>query len=278
MRKLTLGFSSCPNDTFIFEALISGRVGGDLQFDVHMADVEELNLLATSHELDVTKLSYNAFAHVADDYQLLNSGSALGRGCGPLLICKEASKVSIEQLAHASVAIPGKLTTANLLLGYAFPEIRNKQGFLFSEIEEAVISGKVDAGVIIHENRFTYQDKGLRLIADLGNVWEAKTGFMIPLGGIAVKRSLPEAVRSEIDRLLKASVEFAWRNESTVMPYVSRHAQEMSEEVMKQHIGLYVNEFTADLGTEGRAAVRYLYEVGEGLGITPHVNADLLFV
>lgn len=278
MRKLSLGFSSCPNDTFIFEALINGRVGGDLEFDVHMADVEELNRLATCGELDVTKLSYNAFGHVADEYQLLNSGSALGRGCGPLLICRENSNINIERLAETSVAIPGKLTTANLLLGFAFPEIGNKHEFLFSEIEEAVISGKVDAGVIIHENRFTYQDNGLRLLADLGDVWEAKTGFMIPLGGIAVKRSLPEELKSEIDRLLKASVEFAWRNASTVMPYVSRHAQEMSEEVMKQHIGLYVNEFTADLGTEGKAAVKYLYEVGEKLDITPRVNADSLFV
>lgn len=278
MKKMTLGFSSCPNDTFIFEALINGRVGLDIQFDVHMADVEELNQLALKGELDITKLSYNAYTYVADQYQLLNSGSALGRKCGPLLICRSDTEVDPERMAELTVAIPGKYTTANLLLGHAFPEVENKEEYLFSEIEDAVLSGRVDAGVIIHENRFTYQEKGLRKIADLGDHWESKTGYMIPLGGIAIKRDLPLEQKIRIDEALKASTEFAWQNGPVVMPYVAQYAQEMSEDVMMQHIKLYVNEYTADLGEEGKAAVKFLYETGEKLGITPSIDLQSLFV
>jgi 1,4-dihydroxy-6-naphthoate synthase len=208
---------------------------------------------------------------------LLNSGSALGHGCGPLLICKDDAKIDLDQLSGIRVAIPGKYTTANLLLGFGFPEINKKEAFLFSEIEDAVLSGKVDAGVIIHENRFTYQDKGLKLLADLGDLWESKTGFMIPLGGIAIKRDLPEEIKLAVDALLKSSVAFAWENEAVVMPYVAQHAQEMSESVMKQHIELYVNEFTQEIGKDGKLAVEYLYEVGERLGITPSIAGKALF-
>ena len=265
-RKLTLGFSPCPNDTFIFDAMVNGRIDlGDVEVEVVLADVEELNRMALEGKLDVTKISYNAFAYVHDRYQLLNAGSALGNNCGPLLISKH--QLSEDELKTASIAIPGKNTTANFLMSFAYPEAQNKQEFLFSGIESAVLDGKVDAGVIIHENRFTYQQKGLVKIADLGEVWEQRTGFPIPLGGIAIHRRVRPDVRKKFDALLKQSVQYAFDNPDASKDYVTCYAQEMDEEVMRSHINLYVNQYSVDLGEKGKAAISKMYEVGKALGM-----------
>jgi 1,4-dihydroxy-6-naphthoate synthase len=259
-QKLTIGFSTCPNDTFIFDALVNGKIESNFDFQVHLGDVQELNELAFQGELDITKLSYKAFAFVSNQYQLLNSGSALGRGCGPLVIAREDSGLTFENLTQSTIATPGRYTTADLLLSYANPKVIKRKEFLFSEIEDAVVTGKVDAGLIIHENRFTYQDQGLKKLIDLGEHWENATGKMIPLGGIAINRTLPQGVKQELDRSIRASIEFAWNNPAEVMEYVDLHAQEMSKEVMQKHIDLYVNQYSADLGVEGRSAVKHLYK------------------
>ena len=274
-HKLTLGFSPCPNDTFIFDAMVNGRIDlEDVEVEVVLADVEELNRMALEGKLDVTKISYNAFACVHNRYQLLNAGSALGNNCGPLLIAKK--QLSEEELKNASIAIPGKSTTANFLMSYAYPEVQNKQELLFSEIESAVMKGKVDAGVIIHENRFTYQEKGLVKIADLGEVWEQKTGFPIPLGGIAIHRRTRPDVRQKFDTFLKESVQYAFDNPDASKNYVTCHAQEMDETVMRSHINLYVNQYSFDLGRKGKAAISKMYEVGKQFGM-PRVE-DSIFV
>ena len=260
MNKLTIGYSTCPNDTFIFDALVNGKLESDIEFEVHLGDVQELNELALKGELDITKLSYKAYAFVSDQYQLLNAGSALGRGCGPLVIVREDSPLSLHDLQQAVIATPGRYTTADLLLSYASPSAKRREEMLFSKIEDAVASGKVDAGLIIHENRFTYQDKGLRCLIDLGEYWERSTGKMIPLGGIAIRRDLDQAVKEKVDAMIRSSVEFAWNEPSQVMGYVRKHAQEMEDAVMQQHIDLYVNEFSANLGEEGREAVIHLYK------------------
>ena len=274
-RKLTLGFSPCPNDTFIFDAMVNGRIDlGDIELEVVLADVEELNRMAIAGKLDVTKISYNAFAYVHYRYQLLNAGSALGNNCGPLLISKKT--LNEAELQSAQIAIPGKNTTANFLMSYAYPSVQNKEEFLFSEIENAVLNGKVDAGVIIHENRFTYQEKGLVKLADLGEVWEQQTGFPIPLGGIAVHRRLLPEVRQKFDALLGESVRFAFDNPDASKDYVACHSQEMDEAVMRSHINLYVNNYSLDLGENGKAAIKKMYEVGQQFGM-PRVE-DSVFV
>jgi 1,4-dihydroxy-6-naphthoate synthase len=274
-HKLTLGFSPCPNDTFIFDAIVNGRIDlGDFEVEVVLADVEELNRMALEGKLDVTKISYNAFAYVHNRYQLLNAGSALGNNCGPLLIAKK--QLSEEELKNASISIPGKNTTANFLMSFAYPEAQNKQEFLFSEIEAAVLNGNVDAGVIIHENRFTYQEKGLVKIADLGEVWEQKTGFPIPLGGIAIHRRIRPDMRRKFDELLKESVQYAFDHPDASKDYVTCHAQEMNDDVMRSHITLYVNDYSLDLGKKGKAAISKMYEVGKQFGM-PRVE-DSVFV
>lgn len=272
-HKLTLGFSPCPNDTFIFDAMVNGRIDlGNVEVEVVLADVEELNRMALEGKLDVTKISYNAYSQVHYRYQLLNSGSALGNNCGPLVISKR--QLSEDELKTASIAIPGQYTTANFLMSFAYPEAPNKQEFLFSEIESAVTDGKVDAGVIIHENRFTYQEKGLVKIADLGEVWEEQTGFPIPLGGIAIHRRVRPDIRQKFDLLLRQSVQFAFDNPDASKDYVSCHAQEMSEEVMRSHINLYVNDFSLDLGEKGKAAISKMYSVGQQFGM-PRVEGSV---
>lgn len=273
--RISLGFSPCPNDTFLFDALVHGKIDTEgLDFDVRLADVEELNRLAFAGELDVTKLSYHALGHLRDRYALLNAGSALGRGCGPLLIAREP--LTDAQLQQAPIAIPGKYTTANFLLSLAHPTLTDKRELLFSEIEDAVLDGSVDAGLIIHENRFTYQDKGLVKLIDLGEFWEARTGHPIPLGGIVVNRRLDPVLQQRIDRVLHRSVAFALANPKAALPYVRAHAQEMDEAVMYAHIDLYVNDYSRDLGPEGRAAVRELYAQAESLGLIPASEVPLL--
>ena len=259
--NLTLGFSTCPNDTFIFDAMVNGRINTEgLLFNVHLADVEELNRMAFSAEIDISKVSYHAFAYLSDAYQLLTSGSALGFGNGPLLISKH--KIYPDEIKELKIAIPGKYTTANLLLSLAYPQLTQKQEYLFSDIEEVILSGEMDAGVIIHENRFTYRSKGLRKIVDLGELWEQQYGLPIPLGGIIVKRKLPEDIRHKVNRVLRRSVEYALQNPNDSLPFVRQHAQSMDESVMQSHIRLYVNDFSVDLGVKGREAIDTLYAKG----------------
>jgi 1,4-dihydroxy-6-naphthoate synthase len=277
---LSLGFSPCPNDTFIFDALIHHKIDTEgLDFEVFYDDVETLNQKAFRSELDITKLSYHAFAYVADSYVLLDSGSALGFGVGPMLICKDDPEKLRSQLAtHNSqlkIGIPGKYTTANFLLGLAFPEAINKQELVFSDIENAVIDGRVDIGLIIHENRFTYQDKGLKKIIDLGDFWEKQTGLAIPLGGIVANRNLPLDVQHKINRVLRRSVEFAFLNPRSGLEYIRSHAQEMSEEVMYKHIDLYVNKYSVELGEEGKKAIKLLFDTAAEKNVIPEIKEDI---
>jgi 1,4-dihydroxy-6-naphthoate synthase len=273
-QKITLGFSPCPNDTFIFDAMVHYKIDTEgLEFEVFMGDVEELNQKAFRSELDITKLSYHAFAHLINDYQLLNSGSAIGQNCGPLLISKRPQLNA--RNSEIQVAIPGKYTTANFLLSLAYPEITNKVELIFSDIEQAVIDGNVDAGLIIHENRFTYQDKGLIKIKDLGEFWEEIFSAPIPLGGIVVKRSIESDLQQKIDRVLKRSVQFAFENPESSSDYVSQNAQEMKLEVAKQHIELYVNDYSVDLGKKGREAVEILVNKAVDLKIIPSITNDI---
>ncbi|MBL4586559.1 MAG: 1,4-dihydroxy-6-naphthoate synthase [Flavobacteriales bacterium] len=275
-RKLTLGFSPCPNDTFIFDALVNGRIDtSDFEFEVVLADVEALNKMAAKEKLDITKISYNAFAYVSSAYQLLNAGSALGNNYGPLLIAKR--QLSADEISDRTIAIPGERTTANFLMNFAYPQAKKKKEFLFSEVENAVLSNEVDGGVIIHENRFTYQQKGLLKIADLGEYWEQQTGFPIPLGGIAIRRNIDTNIKRKFDSLLRESVQFAFDNPGASKEYVKCHSQEMDETVMRNHIDLYVNNYSLDLGEKGKAAIRKMYEVGAGFSGFPKV-ANNLFV
>lgn len=272
--NFSLGFSPCPNDCFIFDALIHQKIDTQgINFTVIMEDVEALNNRAFKHESDITKLSYHAFLYLTNEYTLLNSGSALGFNCGPLLVKKSGH--IIESINSASIAIPGKYTTANFLLSLAFPKAIHKQEILFSEIENALITNKVDAGLLIHENRFTYQDKGLEKIIDLGEYWESLIQSPIPLGGIVVKRTIEPALQKTIDLLIKKSVEFAFTNPESCMAFVKEHAQEMSEEVMKKHIALYVNEFSIDLGIIGKKAVQVLVNKAIELKLVTDVHPSI---
>lgn len=274
MQKLTLGYSPCPNDTFIFDAMVHHKIDTEgLEFEVTLADVEELNQKAFQQELDITKLSYHAFGSLTNEYILMNSGSALGSGVGPLLISK--NKYSAAEVDQLKIAIPGKYTTANFLLSIAFPNATNKVELLFSDIEQAVIDGKVDAGLIIHENRFTYHQRGLHKIMDMGAFWEEKTKALIPLGGIVLRRNFDEKLQQKLDRILRKSIEFAFSNPESCMDYVRAHAQEMEEEVMKKHIGLYVNEYSIDLGEKGRYAVESLFNLAVQKEIIAEVNPQI---
>lgn len=272
--KLTLGFSPCPNDTFIFDAIANNRIDTEgLSFEIIIKDVEKLNRLAFRHQLDITKLSYYAYAYLMKDYLLLHTGSALGNNCGPLLVSKpENQKSRVENL---TIAIPGKYTTANFLLGLAFPGAVQKTEMRFSDIEDAVVQDKVDAGVIIHENRFTYQDKGLVKIMDLGEFWESRTGFPIPLGGIAVKRNLPVEISQRVNYILRRSVEYAFAHPASSREYVKQHAQEMDESVRNRHIQLYVNNYTLDLGETGKKAVKTLFEWAKRNQLITTIREDI---
>ena len=273
---LSLGFSPCPNDCFMFDAIVSHRIDLEgLDFSVRMADVEALNQSAFGGEAAVTKLSYHAYAYCTGNYVLLDAGSALGRNCGPLLISKRAISTAEVAAGDLTIAIPGRYTTANFLLGLAFPEARKKTPLLFSGIERALLDGEYDAGLIIHENRFTYEAKGLKKIVDLGEFWEAETGTPIPLGGIVVNRSLPDEVKQKVNRVLRRSVEYAFAHRSASLPFVREHAQEMSEDVMYRHIDLYVNEYSVDLGTEGRRAVATLFDRARAIGLIPEIGESL---
>lgn len=276
--KLSLGFSPCPNDTFIFDALIHHKIDTEgLEFDVYFDDVETLNQKALKGVLDISKLSFHAFAHVAAQYALLDSGSALGFGVGPLLICKNERFLDPSQLerSNPSIGIPGVLTTANFLLGIAYPNLQNKVLKVFSDIEESLLSGKIDLGLIIHENRFTYAEKGLSKIVDLGSFWENLTGCAIPLGGIVINRNIVPEVQHKVNRVLRKSVEYAFANPKSGINFIREHAQEMEEAVMYKHIELYVNQYSLDLGTEGRKAIDILFKMATEKGLIPEISQSL---
>jgi 1,4-dihydroxy-6-naphthoate synthase len=271
---LTLGFSPCPNDTFIFDALVNKKIDTEgLDFDVRLEDVETLNQWALRGRLDVSKISYGVLPLVMDQYQLLDAGGALGMGVGPLLISKE--QLSLTDIKSATIAIPGERTTAHLLFSLAFPTAAHKRFMIFSEIEDAVLSGKVDCGVIIHENRFTYRQKGLTKLLDLGEFWEKETGAPIPLGGIVFRRDQPAvaeapalaetpafaqtpALAAKVNRLIRKSLQHAFAHYPALPDYVKAHAQEMDETVMRQHIDLYVNNYSLTLGPDGENAIHTL--------------------
>lgn len=259
--KLTLGFSPCPNDTFIFDALVHNKIDTEgLTFDVVLSDIQQLNNWAFLNKLDITKLSFHAFAFCVEKYTLLDSGSALGTNCGPILIKQEGKNLD----SKSRIAIPGKYTTANMLLDFAFPTFNNKSVMLFSEIEDKIISSSVDAGVIIHENRFTYKKKGLVKVKDLGVYWEQETDLPIPLGGIVVKKQIPFYIQQKIDRVLRRSIDYAFNNRTSSIDYVRSYAQDTSPEVIDAHINLYVNRYTKSLGEKGRnAVVKFMQILGK---------------
>ena len=274
--KLALGFSPCPNDCFMFDAIVNRRIDLEgLEFAVHLDDVEALNEAALAGQAQVTKLSYHTYAFCTERYVLLDAGSALGRNCGPLLISKRPIAEAEVAAGALRIAIPGKYTTANFLLGLAFRDAHNKTELVFSAIESAVLSGECDAGLIIHENRFTYEAKGLKKIIDLGEYWERTTGAPIPLGGIVISRLLSDDVKARVNRVVRRSVEYAFAHREVSLPFVRRHAQEMSEDVMYRHIDLYVNEFSVDLGPEGRRAIDLLFDTAIAAGTIPPVKNNL---
>ena len=273
---LSLSFSPCPNDCFMFDAMVHERIDLEgLTFSVRLADIEALNAATFAGEPDISKVSFHAYAHCLANYVLLDAGSALGRNCGPLLISKRAIAPAEVAAGKLKIAIPGRYTTANFLLGLAFPAPTDRTEVLFSEIESGVLEGQFDAGLIIHENRFTYESKGLRKIIDLGEFWESQTGAPIPLGGIVVRRSLPDEVKKKVNRVMRRSVEYAFANRQASLPYVRAHAQEMSEDVMYRHIDLYVNDYSVDLGDSGKIAVETLFAKARATGIIPPVTRGL---
>ncbi|MCL4146538.1 UNVERIFIED_CONTAM: hypothetical protein GTU68_016468 [Idotea baltica] len=252
----------------MFDAMVHGKIDtGDISYEVHLADILHLNQMVIKGELDMVKISYNTYGQVLNQYQLLSAGSALGHDCGPLLISHK--KLSVEEVVEKElpIAIPGKNTTANLLLGYYAPEIRNKKEYIFHEIMPAILSGEVAAGVIIHENRFTYQEAGLQLIQDLGAYWESTTELPIPLGAIVARKTLGESVIRKLQNHMRESVAYAFSNPNESKAFVRKHAQEMNENVMKAHIQLYVNDYSLDLGEKGNRAVRKLLETGNKMGL-----------
>ncbi|HSZ85226.1 MAG TPA: 1,4-dihydroxy-6-naphthoate synthase [Puia sp.] len=262
--KLILGFSPCPNDTFIFDALVNKKIDtGEFEFEIFLEDVQTLNQWALEKKLDLTKISYGVFPLITGNYDLLDSGGALGKGVGPLLISKK--QIPVSDINNYTIAVPGKNTTAHLLFSLAFPEATKKEFMIFSSIEDAVLNGDVDCGVIIHENRFTYQQKGLVKIVDLGEYWEKETGYPIPLGGIVIKNNYDNEIQKKINLLIKQSVEFAFSNYPLLTDFVKQHSQEMNEHVMRQHIDLYVNNYSITLGKDGEEAIKKLIEIYSSL-------------
>lgn len=286
--KLRIAYSPCPNDTFAFHAMIHQLTDSQgLQFQEKLMDIEELNRAAANGEYEVCKMSYHAYFTLADRYQMLSVGSALGRGNGPLLVAPENSPLFLENgeidwklLSKKTILIPGELTTAALLLKLLLPTINSNRelsptlqkskAVLFSTIEERLLKGEATAGVLIHEGRFTYRERGLRLIADLGELWEKSTGHPIPLGGVAVKRSLGEEVAQKVSRALKASILFAKEQRKPSASYIRSHAVEMKKEVIASHIEMFVNSYTVEMGREGVEAVEALYQ--KSLQLYPHLN------
>lgn len=277
--KLSLGFSPCPNDTFIFDALVNGKIDTKgITFEYVLEDVETLNRWAAAGKLDVTKLSYNAFLHNVQQYALLHSGSALGKGVGPLLIRKnDAHPHPSPDLSKARIAIPGLQTTANLLLTLAHPEAVDKTEVLFSEIEERVLNDEFDCGLVIHESRFTYAQRGLTKVMDLGDWWEGVSGAAIPLGGIVIRRTIDKNVCAAVDVLIRESLAYSWAAYPELAPFVTDNAQEMEETVMRRHIDLYVNEYTTDLGETGARAIQTLFRKAQSAGLILHTPGPVFY-
>jgi len=275
LNPLSLAYSPCPNDTFVFTPWVEGRIEGAPPVVERYEDIDTLNRIALAGEPDVVKVSFHAYGHLRERYALLRSGGALGRGCGPLVVARTAFEA--DGLAERSVAIPGRLTTAALLVRLFAPALIDPKTVVmpFDEIMPAVCDGRVDAGVIIHESRFTYQRRGLTRIVDLGEWWERETGHAIPLGGIAMRRGLGSELIRRTERVLTASVDHAHAHPEQVWPTIRRHAQEMEDEVMRQHIALYVNDFTRDYGVAGEAAIRHLLDTAVRLGIVPQSDQPL---
>jgi 1,4-dihydroxy-6-naphthoate synthase len=272
--KLSLGFSPCPNDTFIFDALVNKKIDTEgIEFEAVLEDVQTLNQWAEEGRLDVTKLSFPALFNQASQYVILQSGAALGKGVGPLLIARK--KVDVSNIEKCRIAIPGENTTANFLLSYVFPQAKNKIPCLFSGIEDAVLNGEVDMGVIIHENRFTYQQKGLHKVCDLGEIWEEREGLAIPLGCIAIKRSIDPTARQKVDALIRKSVDYSFLHYPQLSDYVIEHAQAMQEDVMRKHIELYVNEYSKELGEVGKNSINQLYTVYNRLQANNRLSESL---
>jgi 1,4-dihydroxy-6-naphthoate synthase len=268
--KMTLGFSPCPNDTFIFDAMVHGRIDTEgLEFDYFLADIEELNRKALTSEVDIIKMSYYAFAYVAQNYLILDSGSALGHRNGPLIISKR--KINTSDLVNSRIAIPGKFTTANLLFSLMWPDATNKTEYLFSDIEDALLKDEVDAGLIIHETRFTYHKKGLHKVADLGEYWEKLTGLPIPLGTIVINRNIPNDIALKVNRVVKKSLEYAYHDSMVSYDFVTSHAKEMDSTAMNNHIKLFVNKYTSNLGREGKYAIKELFRIAREKGIIPEI-------
>jgi 1,4-dihydroxy-6-naphthoate synthase len=268
--KLTLGFSPCPNDTFIFDAMVHGRIDTEgLDFDYFLADVEELNRRALASDVQITKVSYHAYSHIAGDYLILDSGSALGHRNGPLLISKR--EISSSELSGARIAIPGRYTTANLLFSIAWPDATNKTEYLFSDIPDVLLRGEADAGLIIHETRFTYATKGLTRIADLGEFWETLTGMPVPLGAIVIRRDIPMDIALKVNRIVRRSLEYAYRDSFASFQFVSEHANDMDSTVMNNHIKLFVNEYTLNLGLKGREAIYELFRIAGDKKVIPEL-------
>jgi len=275
--KLSLGFSPCPNDTFIFDALVNKKIDTEgLEFTVMLEDVQTLNEWAIQGRLDVSKISFGVLPLVLENYIVLNSGSALGKGVGPLLISDLEFQIS--DLENSVVAIPGEHTTAHMLFSLAFPNAKNKAFKVFDEIEDSVLSKEVNAGVIIHENRFTYHLKGLHKLMDLGEYWEKETSVPIPLGGIVAKRNLDKSIIDKVDKLIKRSINRSLENNySELSAYVKQHAQEMSENVMRQHIELYVNNYSLELGEDGKKAIIKLLQVYQQLYPDVYIYRENIF-
>jgi 1,4-dihydroxy-6-naphthoate synthase len=274
--RLTLGFSPCPNDTFIFDAMVHGRIDTEgLEFDYFLADVEELNRRALNSDVDIVKISYHAYAYVAQNYLILDAGSALGHRNGPLLISKR--RIGISELPGLKIAIPGKYTTANLLFSIAWPDVVNKTEYLFSNIEDALLKGEVDAGLIIHETRFTYYRRGLHRLADMGEYWETLTGLPVPLGAIVIKRNIPDDIAQKVNRVMRRSLEYAYKDSFASYDFVSGNAREMDSTVMNNHIKLFVNEYTLNLGPKGREAIVELFRIAGEKKVIPRLP-DRIFL
>ncbi len=272
--NISIGLSTCPNDTFIFEAIINNRINTKgIKFNFFMADVEQLNKMAFENKLDITKISFHAYAYISKNYKILDAGSALGKNNGPLLISKR--KIYPDEVPFLNIAIPGKNTTANLLLKNAFPKIKQTKEYLFSDIEDVVLSDEADAGLIIHETRFTYEKKGLQKIIDLGQYWEKSTNLPVPLGGIIVNRKLSNKTQKTINQILKQSVEFALKNPQASTKFIKKYAQEIDNNIIKKHIDLYVNKYTLNLTKKGKKSIKTLLNKAVELKFVDNILDDI---
>jgi 1,4-dihydroxy-6-naphthoate synthase len=271
---MLLGFSTCPNDTFMFGPLVKGLTDYKASgLELIMKDIELLNSMAGDHLTTISKISFASYPFIAGEYQILNTGSAVGYKNGPLLVSRR--KIYPDEVKELHIAIPGELTTANLLLEILFPGVKQKTTYLFSDIETVVMDNGCDAGLIIHENRFTYRKKGLLKIADLGELWEKEFDSPVPLGGIVIKRSVPYEQKKTFERALGKSIELALRDSKPIWSFIKENARELDDEVIRAHIDLYVNEFSLDLGAKGRQAIRVLLQKGSERGILPAVPDDI---